>query len=102
MQADVGHESNDPTLHVLSCTLSNAECVSLAGWTIGFTDSSGLGLPYTYFNNWAYLSRVGVPPKTGTGPNATFPILIGEFAALFNSSLNATVDEFNNLQVSPE
>lgn len=74
-----------------------------AGWTQtnfgGNTDNSGLGLPFTYFNNWAYLSEVGVPPAGG-GPNATFPVLIGEFGNVFNSSSNATSDNFSDDFVS--
>ncbi len=58
------------------------------GWTEanggGNTDTSGLGLPYTYYNNWAYLSETGVPDAT-TGALNTFPIIIGEFGNVFNS-----------------
>lgn len=74
----------------------------LPGWTPmnggGNTDNTGLGLPYTYFNNWAYLSEVGVPPANG-GPNVTFAILVGEFGNIFNSSLNATDMAFSDQDV---
>ena len=70
-----------------------------AGWTIGNTNGAGLGLPYTYYNNFAYLSSAGVPTARG-GPNATFPIVIGEFGNTFNSSYNSTFNDFSDPLVS--
>lgn len=61
---------------------------------MGNTNSRGLGLPYTYFNNFAYLSTVGVPDANGV--NQTFPIVTGEFGNSFNSSYNSTYDDFSD------
>lgn len=70
-----------------------------AGWTLGNgnTNAGGLGLPYTYFNNFAYLSTQGVPIPGGT---ATFPVLVGEFGSVFTSLQNATNLQPNDIYVS--
>ena len=64
------------------------------GWTEanggGNTDDSGLGLPYTYYNNWAYLSSTGVPDAATGVPN-TFPVIIGEFGNVFNSKQSSSI-----------
>jgi hypothetical protein len=72
----------------------------IVGWTLGNgnTNAGGLGLPYTYFNNFAYLSEQGVPIPGGT---ATFPLLVGEFGSVFMSLQNATNYQPNTPYVSP-
>ncbi len=70
----------------------------LTGWTDGNTDDTGLGLPFTYYTNWAYLNSIGLY-DTATNTRITFPIVIGELGIVFNSSFNATEDDFSDLQV---
>ena len=66
---------------------------SLAGWDKrvlpggGSTDSSKPSLSETYYTNWAYLSSVGVPD--GNNKSVKFPLLIGEFGSVFNSSADS-------------
>ena len=71
----------------------------VTGWTEGNTDDAGLGLPFTYFTNWAYLNSIGLY-NGANNSKILFPILIGEFGIVFNSSFNASVDDFSDPLVS--
>jgi hypothetical protein len=63
---------------------------STTGWTggQGNTNAGNPGLPFTYWNNFAYLSSSGLPLPGGA--TTTFPILVGEFGIVFDSAQNAT------------
>lgn len=69
------------------------------GWSEGSTDDTGLGLPFTYFTNWAYLNSVGLY-DAATQSRFTFPIVVGEFGIVFNSSFNASEHDFSDPLVS--
>ena len=72
-----------------------------AGWTNGEgnTNLGNPGLPFTYYNNFAYLSQTGLP--LSAGGTTTFPILVGEFGTVFDSLQNATNFQPNTIFVRP-
>lgn len=75
--------------------------MSSTGWTLGNGNTNGgtPSLPFTYYNNFAYLSSAGLPIPGGG--YTQFPILVGEFGIVFDSALNATVSIPSGPDVSP-
>lgn len=70
------------------------------GWKEGNTESSGIGLSATYWSTFAYLSDTGVIDSQSFVPE-TFPVVVGEFGVVFNSSFNSTLPDHSGLPVSP-